>query len=58
MLKCGLSSLGNMDHYNIKANKFSEEKGAWFNVTLDVQVGKDGTMKVAGEQEDEDEESD
>jgi hypothetical protein len=47
-----------MDHYNIKANKFSEEKGAWSNVTLDIQLGRDGTIKVVGEQEDEDEESD
>jgi len=47
-----------MDHYNVKANKFSEEKGAWFNVILDIQIGKDGSVKVIGEQEDEDEESD
>jgi hypothetical protein len=47
-----------MDHYNIKANKFSDARGAWFNVTLDIQIGKDGTMRVIGEQEDEDEESD
>jgi len=52
-----LCSRGSMDHYNMKANKFSEEKGAWFNVILDIQIGKDGTMKVIGEQEDEDEES-